>query len=172
MFTSMAQSTGGTPADGGVSEGEIATLIVFTLADRRFALPAAAVREIVAAVAIQALPLAPPIVEGVINARGIVVPVLDVRARFGVAPSPLHQSQHFIIVRTNGRDVALRVDRATEVVAVPRAAIRAPDFTPGVLHVAGVAVVDDGLIVIQDIDRFLDVDEAAAIDVALGRSER
>lgn len=164
-------STGEPVAAGSIGDGaDAVTLLTFTLDGRRFALPGDCVLEIVPAVAIQRLPQAPPIVEGVVNVRGVIVAVLDVRARFGIAPSPLHQDQHFIIARSGGRTVALRVDRAIDVFTVVRSAIQVPTETSGVRHVAGVAAVDDGALVIQDLEQFLALDEGAALDAALGRA--
>jgi purine-binding chemotaxis protein CheW len=143
-------------------------LLVFRLGEERFALPCDRVSEIVPAATIQALPDAPALVEGILNLRGAIVAVLDVRRRFGLAPCPLHHEQHFIIATIGGGRVALRVDRAEDVVTVPASAIRPDSVAPGVRHVAGVAVVDDGLLVIQDLDRFLALDEARELDAALG----
>ena len=56
-------------------------ILIFKLGDARFGLPAADVRELHRAVAMVALPKAPPIVEGIISVRGRIVPVLDIRAR-------------------------------------------------------------------------------------------
>jgi purine-binding chemotaxis protein CheW len=149
------------------ASGDVA-LLVFRLGDQRFALPCDRVSEIVPAATIQALPDAPGLVEGILNLRGTIVAVLDVRQRFGLEASPLHHEQHFIIATIGPGRVALRVDRAEDVVTVEESAVRAHSGAPGVRHVAGVAVVDDGLLVIQDLDRFLGLDEARELDAALG----
>lgn len=151
-------------------EAHAVTLLTFTLGGRLFALPGACVLEIVPAVAIQRLPLAPPIVEGVVNVRGAIVTVLDIRARFGIPPSDLHQDQHFIIAQAGGRRVALRVDRAIDVVTAARSAIRVPSVTVGARHVAGIAAIDDGALVIQDLEQFLALEESVALDAALGQA--
>ncbi|MEA3244883.1 MAG: chemotaxis protein CheW, partial [Gemmatimonadota bacterium] len=75
------------------------SLLTFSLGEARFAVPADCVVATVRAVAIAALPHAPPMVEGVVNYRGVVVPVLDIRARFGLAANPLHTDQHMIVAR-------------------------------------------------------------------------
>jgi purine-binding chemotaxis protein CheW len=142
-------------------------LLVFALGDNRFALPCDRVTEIIPATAIQALPRAPEIVEGVVNLRGTIVPVLDIRRRFALPPSELHQDQHFIIASAGGTPVALRVDRALDVVTIAQSAIHVDGIADGAEHIAGIAVVDDGLLVIQDLDRFLALDEARDVDAAL-----
>lgn len=147
---------------------EALSLLAFLLAGKRFALSAADVREIVRAVAIAPLPKAPAIVEGVINVRGKIVPVLDIRGRFGLAPKPVHPDEHFIIAGAAGRVVALRVDRAAELVSVSAEAIEpASSSTPGVEYVMGVARLPDGLLVIHDLAAFLSLDEGRALDSAM-----
>lgn len=142
-------------------------LLIFLLESARFGLKAVAVREVVRAVAIAPLPKAPAIVEGVINVRGRIVPVLDIRDRFNLAPKPLHPDQHFIIAQAGARLVALRVDRAAELLSVNAGAIEPPEqSTPGVEYVAGIVRLPDGLIVIHDLEAFLSLDEGSALDAA------
>lgn len=85
-------------------------LLAFELSGQRYGLPLAAVLEVVRAVAITPLPGVPPVVEGAINVRGRVVPVLDLRARFGLPPHPLDPDQHLVLARTGRRLVAVRTD--------------------------------------------------------------
>lgn len=142
-------------------------LLTFEVGASRFALPARLLHEVVRAVAIAPLPKAPPIVEGVINVRGTVVPMLDIRQRFGLSPTPVAPEQHVLIAQSGGRVVALRVDRAVDLVSVDDAAIEsAARVVPGVEYVAGIAKLPDGLIVIHDLERFLSLEEAGQLDVA------
>src|SRR5258706_409789 len=94
------------------------SLVVFVLGGHPFALPSRDVRELVRAVAVMPLPNAPAIVEGVINARGRIVPVLDIRARFGLPAKALEPSDHMILADAGDRVVALRADRAIDLVQV------------------------------------------------------
>lgn len=148
-------------------EGRL-SLLVFTLGSVRLALRTAAVLEIVRAVHIERLPKAPTIVEGVVNVRGAIVPVLDIRARFGIPPATLHQDQHFIVARTRSRRVALRVDRAVDLLEVRPEDIEPASAVPGAEYVAGIARLPDGVLVIHDLDACLSLDESGAIDQALG----
>jgi purine-binding chemotaxis protein CheW len=119
-------------------------------------------------VAVAPLPRAPPIVEGVINVRGALVPVLDIRQRFGLAPQPLALDQHLIIAQSGSRVVALRVDRALDLVDVEENAIEsAATLTPGAKYVTGIARLPDGVLVIHDLERFLSLDEARGVDDAV-----
>lgn len=147
------------------------TFLVVSLTPERFAIQAGTVEEIVRAVAIAALPGAPSVVEGVINYRGRIVPVVDPRRRFGMPAVQLHPSQHYVVAVAGSRSVALRVDRATDLVTIPGEVIaRAADVAPAAPHVAGVARLPDGLLVIHDLERFLSLEEAARLDLALHRA--
>lgn len=144
------------------------SLLSFEVAGQSFALPARLLREVVRAVAITPLPKAPPIIEGVINVRGTVVPVLDIRQRFGLTPIPLAPDQHLLIAQAGPRLVALRVDRALELLAVDEGAIEAAGrVAPGAEYVAGIATLADGLLVIHDLERFLSLEEAVQVDAVV-----
>lgn len=145
-----------------------ANILVFELAGRRYALREEAVVEVTAAVSAFPLPKAPPIVEGVINLRGVVVPVLDLRARFGLAPKAVEPDDHLIIARAGGRRVAVRADRAVGLAAIPDGGITPPaEVSAGTEFVAGIVKLPDGLVLIHDLSSFLSQAEAARLDDAL-----
>jgi purine-binding chemotaxis protein CheW len=148
------------------------TFVVFRIGADRFALDAALVCEAVRAVWVARLPQAPDVVEGVINLRGEIVPVLDVALRFGFRERPLDARHHFIVANAGGRKVALHVDRVDELVLVDPSAIdSAGRIVAGARHVAGVARLPDGLIVIHDLEHFLTAGESEALDSALDGGE-
>jgi purine-binding chemotaxis protein CheW len=100
--------------------------------------------------------------------RGSLVPVLDIRQRFGLTAAPLAPSDHLILAQAGSRTVAIRVDQATGLVDVPEADITAaPATVPGVELVAGLARLSDGVLVIHDLEQFLSLDQAAATFAAL-----
>ena len=142
-------------------------LLTFTLDTHRYALPRACVHEVVRAVAVAPLPSGPEVVKGMINLRGRIVPVFDVRQRFRARPVPLHPDHHFVIAQAGPRAVALWVDRATDIVDVPAEQVDAAAVPPGTQYVAGVARLPDGLLVIHDVERFLSLEEAGRLDEAL-----
>src|ERR1700694_3359288 len=110
-------------ADAGPRTREI---LVFEVGGQRYGLPTVDVRELVRAVTITPLPNAPAVIEGVVNVRGRVLPVLDVRARFRLPAKPLDPSDHFIVASAGARGVILRVDRATHLALVDDASIQPP----------------------------------------------
>lgn len=144
--------------------------VEFEIDSQRYGLPLPAVVEIVRAVAIASLPKAPRVIEGVINWRGRVTPVLDARLRFGHRPRALDPSQHFILLRADSRVVAMRVDRATDIVTIDDADIEPLSASvPRAEYVAGVAKTSRGVVLIHDPVAFLTESESEALDQALER---
>ena len=146
------------------------TVLLFTLDDRRFALPVEQAREALPALAMAPLAGAPGVVEGVVDVGGTVVPVLDLRARFGLPARPLSADDHLVLAQAGSRVVALRVDRAVDVVALDDADVVAahPD-DPALRHLAGVLRLPDGLVLLADVEAFLTQGEAEALAAALAR---
>jgi purine-binding chemotaxis protein CheW len=140
-------------------------LLTFAIWHQRIGIPLADVREVVRAVSTARLPNAPQVVEGVVNVRGTIVPVLDIRARFNLPPKPVEPSDHLVIAFAKRRLVAIRVDRVTDLMMLERSDVE--DLTvavPGSNFVAGVAKLSDGLLLIHDLATFLSVTEAEALD--------
>lgn len=143
-------------------------VLTFDLGGERCALPASGVREVVRAALPVRLPKAPPIVEGVLNVHGELVPLLDVRRRFGLPPRSIEPDDHIIVATAGTRVVAFTVERALDLARIPVAEIHAAaEVAAGAEHVAGIARLPDGLLVIYDLHAFLSADEALALDRSL-----
>ena len=142
-------------------------ILVFELDDHRYGLALDSVREIVRAVALARLPGAPAVVEGVINYRGTVVPVFDLRSRFGHAAKRLELSDHFIVAQAGEALVAVRADRADWPVDVAAADIEALDSPVTSAHVSAVCKLPDGLVLIHDLETFLSTSESLELHAAL-----
>lgn len=143
-------------------------ILVFEVAHRRFGVPSSDVRELLRAVTVVPLPKAPAIVEGIIDVRGTIVPVLDIRSRFRLPGKAADHSDHLLVARAGERLVALRVDRALDLVRVGADEIEeAAEIAPGVEYVAGVAKLADGLVLIHDLRTFLSQAESTALDQSL-----
>lgn len=144
-------------------------LVVFTLDDRRYGLHLPAVERIVRVVDITPLPKAADIVLGVVNVHGQIIPVLDIRKRFRLPERAVKTSDHLLIAQTPRRTVAFLVDMVSEVIELSEETIiAAAKIIPGMEYVDGVAKLEDGLILIHDIDKFLSLDEEKALSEALG----
>jgi len=114
-------------------------LVVFRLAEQRYALPLAAVERIVWAAEVTPLPKAPRIVLGVIDVAGQVLPVLNVRPRFRLPEHEISPADQFLIVRTAQRTVVLVIDEAQGVIERPSTDIVASaQIVPGLEQIQGV----------------------------------
>ncbi|HSK20858.1 MAG TPA: chemotaxis protein CheW [Longimicrobiales bacterium] len=143
-------------------------LLVFELAGTRYALELRSVREVVRAVLIAPLPDAPAVIEGIVDVRGELVPVYDLRARFGLGARALDPDERLVVAWTGSRLAAFRCDRTEWVEHVDPASIEPADSVPGTgRHIAGVARLPEGLVLIQQLDAFLEDAEAAVLDDAL-----
>lgn len=143
-------------------------LLSFSVGATRYALPIVDVIEVQRAVAITPIPNAPALVEGALNLRGTVVPVLDLRRRLRQPPVPIAPDQHFIVARAGSRLVAIRADAGTTLVDVDEATVAHPlDVTGDDPFVRGVVAREDGVLVIHDLAHFLSTAESAALAHAL-----
>jgi purine-binding chemotaxis protein CheW len=141
--------------------------LIFDLEGVRYGLPVAEVREIVRAVLPVPLPGAPGVVEGVINLRGKVVPVLDLRQRFRLRARPIEYTDHLVIARAGGRLVALRVDRVVDLVRVAAGDVEDVAATGSGEPAARVARLPGDLVVIQDLAALLSQAETSALNHVL-----
>ena len=117
-------SGGGAPADGARVQ-----LCTFRIGGEDYALDIMRVREIIQPLPVTPVPRAPPFVEGVVRLRGEVVPIVDVRKRFGLPATPPTRKSKYLIVMVAGRRLGLVVDEVCEVLRLARADIRpAPDL--------------------------------------------
>lgn len=146
-------------------------LVLFALGDQRYGLPLSAVDRIVRIVDITPLPKAPDIVLGAVNVRGRVVPVVNVRRRFGLPEREIALSDRLIVAHTARRPVALVVDAVAGGVLEYSAqdASEAREVLPGLDHLEGVVKLEDGLLLIHDLGRFLSLEEEADLDRAMER---
>jgi purine-binding chemotaxis protein CheW len=139
-------------------------LILFRLDGRRCAVAASAVAEILAAVATSPLPRQPAYIAGVIDLRGEIVPVLDLRVRFGLASRLMELTDQLIVVRAAGRALALWVDEVEEFAWSDPAGWSTPGgLIAGERSLAGVAALSGGLATIHDTAAFIAQCEADAV---------
>lgn len=151
----------------------MADYTVFRLDDLRIALPLDRVERAVRAVYPTPLPDAPEIVPGVINVRGCVIPVVDMRRRFRLPVREIGLSDQIVIAHTGRRHVALVVDAVSGVFeyGIPDIA-EAGSILAGLECIDGVVKLGDGLILIHNLDKLLSLDEEAALDRALALEEK
>ncbi|MDP2030747.1 MAG: chemotaxis protein CheW [Thiobacillus sp.] len=143
-------------------------LLVFTLGDQRCALYLPVVDRVVRAVEITPLPKAPDIVLGIVNVQGSVIPVINVRKRFGLPQRDIALTDQLVITHTVRRPVALVVDTVTGVIeCTAQELVVAEGTLPELEYVQGVAKLKDGLILIYNLEQFLSLEEEEFLDQAM-----
>ena len=149
---------------------ELTQLVVFRLDEMRYALMLAVVERIVRAAQVTPLPNAPTIVLGVIDLAGRVLPVLNVRRRFRLPEREIGPADQFLIARTEWRTVVLAVDEAEGVIErSPTEIVGAAQIVPGLEQIHGVIKLDNGLVLIHDLESFLSLDETRSLDEAMSQ---
>lgn len=137
-------------------------IVGFRVGKEQFGVPIASVHEIVRPLDVTAVPDSPAYVEGVINLRGKIVPVIDLRKRFGETELRSSKKTRIVIAEVNGRLLGLKVDSASEVLRVPAGDVEPPPevFSEGeVNYVTGMAKINNRLIILIDLARILQAGE-------------
>jgi|SRR5579884_61644 purine-binding chemotaxis protein CheW len=133
-------------------------LVVFRLGEDYFAMHISNVSEIIRLQKMTPVPKAPSFVEGVTNLRGRVIPVMDLRKRFGVTPQPTDQMSRIIVVEQRERLLGMMVDAVDEVLTVPASAIEGVDelvVSVDAEFLAGIVRLEDRLIILLDTEAVL-----------------
>lgn len=137
-------------------------LVVFELAGESYGINIAAVESIIKLQNITQLPHAKDYIKGVTNLRGSVLPVIDLRIRFGLKQQEATRQTRIIIVTMNGLKVGAVVDGVSEVLRVPDEAIEALPATVSSVNSAflkGIVRLENRLIILLELSKVLDMDE-------------
>jgi purine-binding chemotaxis protein CheW len=113
-----------TPGEETPASEAIVQLCAFAVGEQEYVLDVMRIRSIVRPLKVTPVPHAPAYVEGMLELRGAVVPVVDLRRRLGAPVTEPGPKARMLIVSVGGREVALLVDRVFEVMRIPRTAIR------------------------------------------------
>jgi purine-binding chemotaxis protein CheW len=142
-------------------------VVVFDVANESYAVNIAHVAEIIRLQQITTIPGAPDSVEGVINLRGKVIPVLDLRKRFRLAMNEQTRSSRIVVVEINGQTLGLIVDGVSEVLRIPQDCIEPPSpLVTGIdsRYLRSIAKLEGRLIVLLDLDQVLSPIEQQQIE--------
>jgi purine-binding chemotaxis protein CheW len=146
-------------------------LVGFVVGDVDYAVAIARVKEIANPMPVVALPHAPQAVVGVADFRGEVIPVVDLRARFGLAAASVTRKTKWIVVDVTGRLVAIVVDGVTEVFGTGGAELRPPPALGGgndLRGIMGVTSHGGSLVFVLDTARLRDLTDALAAEGKIG----
>lgn len=139
--------------------------------EMRVALPLSFVQRVVRAVQFTPLPDAPGIVLGVVNIQGRIIPAVNMRRRFRLPERDIALTDQIVIAHTGQRAVALVADEVSGIFeyAEPNI-VGAEKILPGLEYIDGVVKLNEGLILIHNLDRFLSLEEAESLDRAMATS--
>lgn len=147
--------------------------VPFTIDGLRMALPLGNVERVIPAVEVTGLPEAPEAVLGVINIGGRVIPVFDLRRRFNLPEKEVLPENKMIIAAASRRTVAMVADEVKAVMEAGPDDVAGPgEVLPAMPHVKGVVKTGKGMLIIQDIDKFLSLEEESELDEALKAGKR
>jgi purine-binding chemotaxis protein CheW len=146
---------------------ELLQLVTLTLGEEEYAVDILKVQEINRMKEITRVPNSPPYVEGVINLRGKVIPVVNLRAKFGLPEKENDERSRIMIMDIQGITMGLVVDSVSEVLRIPSSIVEpTPPMASNISteFIKGIAKMEDRLIILLDIDRLLGkADETAMI---------
>lgn len=143
-------------------------LVVFNLADEYYGVDIAAVEGIIKMQAITVVPRAPHFVEGVTNLRGKVLPVIDLRRRFGLPREANSREARIVIVEMGGATVGMIVDGVSEVLRVSDEAIEPPSpivTTLDSAFIQGIAKLGERLVILLNLDKVFSTQEMNGLRV-------
>lgn len=145
-------------------------VIVFQLKNEEYAVSVDQVGSIERLEKITRVPQTAAFVKGVINLRGVVTPIIDLRVRFNIEETEFTDSTRIIIVYIDDMEVGLIVDAANDVIDIPQQAIEPPPEVVGsvdVDYIEGVAKLDDRLLILLNLQKVLsndEIDELKAVE--------
>lgn len=157
------------PAEGSgtVPGPAIVQMATFLLGAEEYAIEIGHIQEIVRMLPVTRVPRAPTFIEGVVNLRGKIVPVIDLRKRFGLEPFQPTKATRIIIINVEAKTVGLVVDAVKEVLRLETSAISPPPelVSGGVdeAFIQAVGRVGGRLIIMLDVGRLLSRDEVATL---------
>lgn len=164
----MESQTAKTVNLGNETDDSQLQLVSFGVGSEEFAVNILQVQEINRMMTITKVPESPDCVEGVINLRGRIIPVVDLRKRFDIELTDHVESSRIIVVEVDGRVLGFIVDCVHEVLRIDRNIVEAsPTFTSSSVdssYIMGIGKLEDRLLILLDISRLFNVDELRAID--------
>lgn len=145
---------------------ELLQLVTFRLGNEEFSLDILRVQEIIRHMELTRVPRTPDFVDGVINLRGRVIPVLDLRKRFGLPSEERTNETRIIVVDVDNKTVGLKVDAVSEVLRLPADTVEpAPAIVTGVEsdYIKGVGKLEGRLLILLDVEKILTRTERDAL---------
>jgi len=145
-------------------------LVVFDLAQEAYGVDIGTVREIIRMQDVTSVPHRPDYVSGVINLRGRITPVVDLRKRFDLAEQEITRDSRIVVVDIDGDDIGMIVDAVTEVLRISTTQIEPPPTmiaAGGSDYIVGIAKLEERLVLLLDLERVLTTAQSGDTPVEL-----
>ena len=147
--------------------GEVIQVVSFRLGSEEYGVDIAQVQEIIRMVEITHVPRAPRFMEGVINLRGQLIPIIDLRTRFRMSRTAATKSTRIVVTEIGSKRVGIVVDSVSEVLNIPIENVEdAPEMIAGVgtEYIQGVGKMNDRLIIMLDLTMVISGEEKQQLD--------
>ena len=147
-------------------ENQIIQLVSFKLGKEEFGVDILKVQEINRMLEITEMPNSPDFVEGIVNLRGRIIPVVDLKKRLKMPAKEHDNSTRIIVVELNGKTIGFIVDEVSEVLRIESNITEPPpEMTAGIDsdYITAVAKLDDRLLILLDLNRVLSEEEKEAV---------
>lgn len=147
---------------------DLLQLISFYIGNEKFCIDILKVREVIRLVEITRVPKTPDFIDGVINLRGQVIPIIDVRSRFGMDRKKHDKNTRIIVFEVKTKIVGFLVDRVSEVLRVPESLIGPPPaIVAGIEsdYITAVGLVENQLLILLDLEKILSYEETRLVEV-------
>jgi purine-binding chemotaxis protein CheW len=154
--------------NGGASD-ELLQLVSFKIGEEEFGVDILKVQEINRMLEVTRVPNAPEFIDGVINLRGKVIPIIDLRRRFGMKRKEKDKNTRIVVVELNGKIVGFVVDAVNEVLRIPRSVTEPPPpIVAGIEadYITAVGKLEDRLLILLDLEKVLRREEMGSVVVA------
>jgi len=151
------------------SHGEMLQLVGFHVGGEEFALDILRVQEIIRLQELTRVPSSPDCMDGVMNLRGKIIPVITLRSRFGLDRAAPDGQTRIVVIETKGTVLGVIVDSVSEVLRIPADSVEPPPRLGKVdrEYVSGVGKIDDRLLILLDVDRLMEgASEVQSVAVA------
>ncbi|MBI5729901.1 MAG: purine-binding chemotaxis protein CheW [Ignavibacteriales bacterium] len=148
---------------------ELLQLVSFTLNEEEFGIDILMVQEIIRMLQITKVPNSPDFVDGVVNIRGRIIPVVDLRCKLGMPRKEHDKETRIVVVEVSGKTIGFIVDAVTEVLRIPSSTIEAPpELIAGVNSefIKAVGKLEDCLLILIDLEKILSNPEELKLEEA------
>ncbi|MHC1790248.1 chemotaxis protein CheW [Solidesulfovibrio sp.] len=143
-------------------EDELLQLVTFAIGEEEFGIDILKVQEIIRIMDITKIPNSPPHIEGVINLRGRVIPVIDLRSRFSMEFRQHDSQTRIVVIDLHGNIVGFVVDAVSEVLRIQSSTVEPPPpVVSGIEseYIKGVGKLDNRLLILLDLDKLIPMEE-------------